>query len=117
MDNDATKYIFFFAVLIPSLIFALKLIKILWIEILKVVASKSPRAFQYITCGTKDITAFKALHMPCVGDEKNGDEDYEEKKLSVRAQHLIGFKASDSKEHFSSALAINMNKKCRKRRI
>ena len=72
-------YIVFFAVLIPSIIFALNFSKIMWIEILKVIVVKSPRAFRFLTCGTKDVTAFKTLHLNFDDDEKD-HEDFEVKK-------------------------------------
>ena len=101
MKLTAMTYIIFFAVLIPSALFAVSFSKIMWIEILKVVAIKSPRIFRFMTCGTKDVTTFKALHMNCEDDEKDND-NFEVKNSLPREDHLVGFGTGG--DNFSSAL-------------
>ena len=63
MESDLVTWFIFFAVLVPSIVFAIQFVKIMWIEILKIAASKSAKAFRYLTCGTIDVTEFKERHM------------------------------------------------------
>ena len=63
MASETVTWVMFFCVIIPTVIFAFNFFRIMWIEILKVAARKSAKIFRILTCGTKDIIAFKAFHM------------------------------------------------------
>ena len=59
MESEPVSWMIFVCVLSPSIAFAISFIKIMWIEVLKVVAKKSARLFRYLTCGSRNITEFK----------------------------------------------------------
>mmetsp|Transcript_25284 Transcript_25284/g.33840 ORF Transcript_25284/g.33840 Transcript_25284/m.33840 type:complete len:98 (-) Transcript_25284:162-455(-) len=70
MQSDVVSWIIFAMVLFPSLAFAVNFSRKMWIEVLKVVAAKSAKAFRYLTCGSKEITVFKQMYM----DEGSDDD-------------------------------------------
>ena len=63
MQSDIVSWMIFIMVLSPSIMFAVNFSGKMWIEVLKVVAGKSTKAFRFLTCGTKDITVFKMQYM------------------------------------------------------
>ena len=68
----------------------------MWIEVLKVVAGKSTKAFRFLTCGTKDITVFKMQYMDdgeSEEEEQNPVEDGAASKIQRGAKALQGFAA------------------------
>ena len=76
----------FICVLAPSIAFIINFSQIMWIEVLKVVAGKSSRVFRFVTCGTRDITAFKMQYMDegsdideSAGEGENPDDIFDKK--------------------------------------
>ena len=63
MESDIVTYVIFLSVIVPSIVFAINFIRKMWLEILKIVANKSAKAFRFITLGTSDLTEFKQRHM------------------------------------------------------
>ena len=63
MQSQVVTWFIFMAVLVPSLAFIVKFSRVMWIEVLKVVAGKSAKAFRFLTCGSIDITEFRMQHM------------------------------------------------------
>lgn len=103
MESSAVTWFIFLAVLIPSVTFAVNFSKIMWIEILKVVAGKSAKAFRYLTCGSWDLQQFKAIHMDYGSDDDNSEEEEDEnKKPPPNDEQLVGFKQKE--EGYSSVL-------------
>ena len=82
MSNEIVSWIIFFGVLTPSILFAIKFSRMMWIEVLKVVARKSAKAFRFLTCGSKDITEFKQQYM----DEGFSDDDEAEGEKSIKTE-------------------------------
>lgn len=90
MESQVVTWIVFFAVLTPSIVFALSFAKKMWYEILKVIAGKSPTAFRFITCGTMDYQEFKKQHIhEHSGDESESDSDSTKAKPTL--SQLKGF--------------------------
>ena len=82
----------------------------MWIEVLKVVAAKSTKAFRFLTCGTKDITAFKMQYMDdgqSEEEDQNPAEDVGGLKLRGGVKALQGFTAptTDYSQSFAQNLA------------
>ena len=63
MTSKTVTWVMFFCVIIPTVIFAFNFFRIMWTEVLKLAARKSAKIFRLLTCGTKDLIAFRALHL------------------------------------------------------
>ena len=74
MESELVGWVIFCGVLSPSIMFAIRFSRMMWIEILKVVARKSARAFRFLTFGTKEITVFKKMYMDS-GSESELEEN------------------------------------------
>ena len=72
MESQILTWIVFFALLVPSLLFAINFARKMWIEILKVIGGKSAKAFRFITCGRINFKEFKLKHL---GVEESSDDD------------------------------------------
>ena len=90
MQLNIVKWTIFIMVLAPSSVFAIYFIVKMRIEILKVAASKSPKAFRFVTCGFMDINEFRQAHMDVDSDEdgSSSEQDYQK----PNAEKLRGFK-------------------------
>ena len=90
MESQPVTWLIFAAVLVPSIAFGISFGRKMWVEILKVVAGKSAKAFRFITLGMKDLTEFRLQHM----DEASEDEDKTNVELpepTPHDQNLQGF--------------------------
>ena len=67
----------------------------MWIEVLKVVAGKSATAFRYMTCGTKEITAFKLQYMDENSDDEGSIDEEGETNTGTKNKSLLGFRAKN----------------------
>ena len=111
MQSDIVSWIIFVMVLSPSIAFAVNFSRKMWIEILKVVAGKSAKAFRFMTCGTKEITLFKLQYMDDGNSEEEEDQvaviDGGETRIKGGARALRGFAAPtvDYSKSFSENLA------------
>ena len=74
--------------------FAVNFTKVMWIEILKVAATKSARLFKWITCGSINITDFKQKYM----DEEEEEELHELQEHAPHESDLKGFSMQDFDE-------------------
>ena len=94
MQNDVVTWVVFVAVLVPSIVFAVNFLRKMWIEVLKVVAGKSAKAFRFLTCGSIDITQFRRKHMEEESDNE-GDKDVVE-GTDDKNRTLQGFRATEN---------------------
>lgn len=81
MESEPVSWMIFICVLTPSIAFAISFGKIMWIEVLKVVAKKSARLFRYLTCGSRNITEFKLQYFDDDESDANNaslDDDVQE---------------------------------------
>lgn len=86
MESQPVTWVIFFAVLAPSISFAVNFARKMWVEILKVIANKSAKLFRYATCGMKDLTEFRMQYME--EDTEEGDEDHELKEPAPKEENL-----------------------------
>jgi len=112
MQSDIVSWMIFSCVLTPSIAFAINFSKIMWIEILKVVAGKSAKAFRFLTCGSRDITTFKMQYM----DEGSDDDQSIDEAVDAPEQgekSLLGFrsKQTDHSRQMLEALEKGERKK------
>ena len=93
MESEPVSWIIFVCVLAPSVTFAVNFSRIMWIEVLKVVAGKSATAFRYLTCGTKEITAFKLQYMDENSDDEGSIDEEGDTNTGTKNKSLLGFRA------------------------
>lgn len=70
MQSDLVSWVIFAGVLLPSIAFALNFSRKMWIEILKIFARNSTKAFRFVTCGAKDLAQFKQEYMADESEEE-----------------------------------------------
>ena len=90
MQSGFVKWAIFLMVLAPSTVFAFYFIVKMRLEILKVAASRSPKAFRFVTCGFMDINDFRQAHMDVDSDEEDSSSEQDDQKPN--AEKLRGFK-------------------------
>ena len=104
MESEPVSWMIFVCVLTPSIAFAISFGKIMWIEVLKVVAKKSARLFRYMTCGSRNITEFKLQYLDESDSDDNNaslDDDVQEQNAAGNKK-LAGFTAK--KENYSKQM-------------
>ena len=90
MQLNFVKWTIFIMVLAPSSVFSIYFLVKMRIELLKVAAAKSPKAFRFVTCGFMDINEFRSAHMEVDSDE-DGSSSEQDYKIT-NADKLRGFK-------------------------
>ena len=94
VESDFVKWVVFFAVIIPSLVFIVNFIIKIRIEILKVAAAKSTKLFRYLTCGSVNVAEFKLKYMAGMNEEEE-NSFLDEQHVFPRAKNLQGFMQQD----------------------
>lgn len=84
MQSSAVMWIIFIMVLLPSTSFVIYFLYQMRIEVFKVLIKRSPKVFNFVTCGMVDINKFREQYMQeDVAEEKQPTEEEKESDREV----------------------------------